>query len=194
MSDTLSQTQRSYNMSLIRGKNSKPEILVRKELHARGFRFRLHNKNLPGSPDIVLPKYGVAIMINGCFWHGHKGCKYATKPKSNVEFWEAKIARNRHRDEVTEAHLQALGWHVVTIWECELKGKSLATSRLDELVEEIRTTGVALLERKNLFKSNRIENQRKTKELMARQSQLEKEISALYPIPQRIKKVSMNDE
>ena len=130
-------------------------------------------------------------MLLAC---GHKGCKYATKPKSNVEFWEAKIARNRHRDEVTEAHLQALGWHVVTIWECELKGKSLATSRFDELVEEIRTAGVALLERKNLFKSNRIENQRKTKELMARQSQLEKEISALYPIPQRIKKVSMNDE
>ena len=194
MSDTRSQTQRSYNMSRTRGKNTKPEILVRKGLHARGFRFRLHNKKLPGSPDIVLPKYSVAIMINGCFWHGHKGCKYATKPKSNVEFWEAKIARNRHRDEVTEAHLQALGWHVVTIWECELKGKSLATSRLDELVEEIRTAGVALLERKNLFKSNRIENQRKTKELMARQSQLEKEISALYPIPQRIKKESMNDE
>ena len=194
MADKLSSTQRKYCMSRIRGKNTKPEILVRKELHARGFRFRLHNKNLPGSPDIVLPKYGVAIMINGCFWHGHKGCKYATKPKSNVEFWEAKIARNRHRDEVTEAHLQALGWHVITIWECELKGKSLATSRLDELVEEIRAAGVALLERKNLFKSNRIENQRKTKELMARQSQLEKEISALYPIPQRIKKESMNDE
>ena len=193
MSDTLSQTQRSYNMSRIRGKNTKPEILVRKGLHARGFRFRLHDRKLPGSPDIVLPKYGVAIMVNGCFWHGHKGCRYATKPKSNMQFWDAKIARNRHRDEVTEAHLQALGWHVVTIWECELKGKSLATSRLDELVEEIRTAGVALLERKNLFKSNRIENQRKTKELMARQSQLEKEISALYPIPQRIKKVSMNE-
>ena len=194
MSDTRSQTQRSYNMSRIRGKNTKPEILVRKGLHARGFRFRLHDRKLPGSPDIVLPKYGVAIMVNGCFWHGHKGCRYATKPKSNMQFWDAKIARNRHRDEVTEAHLQALGWHVVTIWECELKGKSLATSRLDELVEEIRAAGVALLERKNLFKSNRIENQRKTKELIARQSQLEKEISALYPIPQRIRKESKIDE
>ena len=181
---------RSKLMSRIRGKNTKPEVLVRKELHARGFRFRLHNKKLPGSPDVVLPKYGVAIMINGCFWHGHRGCKYATKPKSNVEFWEAKIARNRHRDEVMTAHLEALGWTVITIWECELKGKSLATSRFDELVEEIRTAGVALLERKNLFKSNRIENQRKTKELMARQSQLEKEISTLYPIPPRIKKES----
>ena len=181
-------------MSRIRGKNTKPEIMVRKGLHARGFLFRLHNKKLPGSLDIVLPKYGVAIMVNGCFWHGHKNCGYATKPKSNMGFWDAKIARNRHRDEVTEAHLLALGWHVVTIWECELKGKSLATSRLDELVEEIRAAGVALLERKNLFKSNRIENQRKTKELIARQSQLEKEICALYPIPQRIRKESKIDE
>ena len=194
MSDRLNPIQRHHCMSCIRGKNTKPEILVRKGLHARGFRFRLHNKKLPGSPDIVLPRYCVAIMINGCFWHGHKGCRYATKPKTNVEFWEAKIARNRHRDEVTEAHLQALGWHVVTIWECELKGKSIATSRLDELVEEIRAAGVALLERKNLFKSNRIENQRKTKELIARQSRLEKEISALYPIPQRIRKESKIDE
>ena len=88
MPDTLSQTQRSYNMSHIRGKNTKPEILVRKGLHARGFRFRIHNKSLPGSPDIVLPKYGVVIMVNGCFWHGHKGCRYATRPKSNVEFWD----------------------------------------------------------------------------------------------------------
>ena len=109
MPDTLSQSQRSYCMSSIRGKNTKPEILVREGLHARGFRFRLHNKKLPGSPDIVLPKYSVAIMVNGCFWHGHKGCRYAAKPKTNVEFWETKIARNRHRDEVTNAHLEALG-------------------------------------------------------------------------------------
>ena len=79
-------------MSSIQGKNTKPEILVRKGLNARGFRFRLHNKKLPGSPDIVLPKYGVVIMVNACFWHGHKGCRYATKPKTNVEFWETKIA------------------------------------------------------------------------------------------------------
>ena len=132
-------------MSSIQGKNTKPEILVRKGLHARGFRFRLYNKKLPGSPDIVLPKYGVAIMVNGCFWHGHKGCRYATKPKSNVEFWEAKIARNRHRDEVTEAHLHALGWHVITIWECELRGAASATSRLDALAEEIHKAGVTYL-------------------------------------------------
>ena len=190
MADKLSSTQRKYCMSRIRGKNTKPEILVRKGLHARGFRFRLHNKKLPGSPDIVLPKYGVVIMVNGCFWHGHKGCRYATKPKSNVEFWEAKIARNRHRDEVTEAHLHALGWHVIAIWECELQGAASATSRLDALAEEIHKAGVALLERKALYKSNRLEAQRKAREMKERQVLLEAEIDALYPIPKKVKMAS----
>ena len=193
MSDKLTNLQRHHCMSRIRGKNTKPEILVRKGLHARGFRFRLHNKKLPGSPDIVLPKYGVAIMVNGCFWHGHKGCHYATKPKSNVEFWEAKIARNRHRDEVTEAHLQALGWHVITIWECELRGKSIATIRLDALADEIREAGAQLLERKKHYKNSRADNQRKTRELMERQAKLEAEIDALYPIPKRIRKEARNE-
>ncbi len=184
---------RSQVMSHIRGKNTKPEILVRKELHARGFRFRLHNKKLPGSPDVVLPKYGVAIMVNGCFWHGHKACRYATKPKSNVEFWEAKIARNRHRDEVTEAHLHALGWHVITIWECELRGTASATSRLDALAEEIHKAGVALLERKALYKSNRLEAQRKAREMKERQVLLEAEIDALYPIPKKVKMESRTE-
>lgn len=186
--DNLSSSKRHLCMSRIRGKNTKPEILVRKGLHARGFRFRLHNKKLPGSPDLVLPKYGVVIMVNGCFWHGHKGCRYATKPKTNLEFWETKIARNRHRDEVTEAHLQALGWHVITIWECELRGKSIATSRLDALAEEIREAGAALLERNAISKNNRMVIQRKAREMMERQARLEAEIDALYPIPKRIKK------
>ena len=180
-------------MSSIQGKNTKPEILVRKGLHARGFRFRLYNKKLPGSPDIVLPKYGVVIMVNGCFWHGHKGCRYATKPKTNVEFWEAKIARNRHRDEVTEAHLQALGWHVITMWECELRGTASATSRLDALAEEVHKAGVALLERKTLYKSNRLEAQRKVRELMERQALLEAEIDALYHIPEKVKMESRTE-
>ena len=194
MPDTLSQSQRSYCMSSIRGKNTKPEILVRKGLHARGFRFRLHNNKLPGSPDIVLPKYGVAIMVNGCFWHGHKGCRYATKPEANVEFWETKIARNRHRDEVTNAHLEALGWHVITVWECELRGESILASRLDELAEEIREAGVAKSKLKELYKRNRAESKMALREMMERQAQLEKEINDLYPIPQRIKIDSRIDE
>ena len=187
MQDVLTLSQRHHCMSSIRGKNTKPEILVRKGLHARGFRFRLHNKKLPGSPDIVLPKYGVAIMINGCFWHGHRGCKYATYPKSNVEFWEAKIARNRHRDEVTNAHLEALGWHVITVWECELRGKSIVTSRLDALAEEIREAGAAQSKLKELYKRNRVESKMTLRVMMERQAQLEKEINDLYQIPQRIK-------
>ena len=194
MADKLTSSQRSHCMSRIRGKNTKPEILVRKGLHARGLRFRLHNKKLPGSPDIVLPKYGVAIMVNGCFWHGHKGCRYATKPKTNVEFWETKIARNRHRDEVTNAHLEALGWHVITVWECELRGKLIVASRLDALAEEIREAGVAKSKLKELYKRNRAESKMALREMMERQAQLEKEINDLYPIPQRIKIDSRIDE
>ena len=194
MEDKITPSQRSHCMSRIRGKNTKPEIMVRKGLHARGFRFRIHNKSLPGSPDIVLPKYGVAIMVNGCFWHGHKGCRYATKPKTNVEFWETKIARNRHRDEVTNAHLEALGWHVITVWECELRGESILASRLDELAEEIREAGVAKSKLKELYKRNRAESKMALREMMERQAQLEKEINDLYPIPQRIKIDSRIDE
>ena len=194
MLDKLTPSQRHHCMSRIRGKNTKPEILVRKGLHARGFRFRLHNKKLPGSPDIVLPKYGVAIMVNGCFWHGHKGCRYATEPKTNIEFWETKIARNRHRDEVTTAHLEALGWTVITVWECELRGKSEAASKLDALAEEIREAGAAHSNCKELAKRNRTEYRMTLMEMMDRQSQLEKEVAALYPIPSRIKKESRVDE
>lgn len=193
MPDILTPSQRHKCMSSIRGKNTRPEILVRKGLHARGFRFRLHNRKLPGSPDIVLPKYGVAIMVNGCFWHGHKGCRYATRPKTNVEFWEAKIARNRHRDEVTAAHLEALGWHVITVWECELRGVVKADVRIDSLVEEICQAGILRQKLDEQTKKSRREAKMKLKELLERQAQLEAEINAMYPIPSRIKKESTNE-
>jgi len=189
--DTLSLSLRSHCMSRIRGKNTKPEILVRKELHARGFRFRLHNKKLPGSPDIVLPRYGVAIMVNGCFWHGHKGCQYATKPKSNVEFWETKIARNRHRDEVTTAHLEALGWHVITVWECELRKNAGLNERLDALADEIVLAGEVKRQREALKRKTRMEAKREREEMLRRQAALEAEINSLYPIPRRIKLASV---
>ena len=190
MSDTLRQTQRSYNKSSIRGKNTKPAILVRKGLQARGFRFRLHNKKLPGSPDIVLPKYGVAIMVNGCFWHGHKGCRYATKPKSNVEFWETKIARNRHRDEVTTAHLEALGWTVITIWECELRTSSQLDDRLNTLTEEIRRAYETKRIKDRDKRQSRVLARKEREELLRRQAALETEIDLLYPIPKRIRRDS----
>ncbi len=180
-------------MSRIRGKNTKPEILVRKGLHARGFRFRLHNKKLPGSPDIVLPKYGVAIMVNGCFWHGHKGCRYATKSKTNIEFWEAKIARNRHRDEVTTAHLEALGWTVITVWECELRGRLESNTRLDKLANEIRFIGENKIQQEAVRQQNRSVTKKLREEVLRRQAQLEAEIALLYPVPKRIKRTSKEE-
>ncbi len=193
MADSLTTNQRRYCMSRICGKNTKPEILVRKGLHARGFRFRLHNKKLPGSPDIVLPKFGVAIMVNGCFWHGHKGCRYATKPKTNVEFWETKIARNRHRDEVTNAHLEALGWHVITVWECELRGKLESNARLDKLADEIRFIGESKIQQEAMRQQNRSMRRKLREEMIRRQEQLKAEIDLLFPIPTRIKKASLEE-
>jgi len=190
MTDKLTSLQRHKCMSSIRGKNTKPEILVRKGLHACGFRFRLHNKKLPGSPDIVLPKYGVAIMVNGCFWHGHKGCRYATKPKSNVEFWETKIARNRHRDEVTTAHLEALGWTVITIWECELRTSSLLDDRLNTLTEEIRRAYETKRIKDRDKRQSRVLARKEREERLRRQTKWEAEINSLYPIPKRVKDAS----
>ena len=181
-------------MSRIRGKDTKPEILVRKGLHARGFRFRLQDRKLPGRPDIVLPRWGVAIMVNGCFWHGHKRCRYATRPKANVEFWEAKIVRNRHRDEVTSAHLEALGWTVITIWECELKGKENAEIRLDALAEEIRSAGAKRLESDRQRKISRSAARKEREMIMARHTMLQAEIQEMYRIPRKIRIESLETE
>ena len=193
MPDPFTLSQRHKCMSAIRGKNTKPEILVRKGLHARGFRFRLHNKKLPGSPDIVLPKYGVAIMVNGCFWHRHKGCRYATKPKTNIEFWETKIARNCHRDEVTTAHLEALGWTVLTVWEFESRGRLESNTRLDKLANEIRFIGDNKIQQDARRLRSKTELKKMKQEILRRQAQLGAEIDLLFPIPTRIKKASLEE-
>ncbi len=111
---------RSYNMSRIRSKNTKPEMKLRKALHGAGFRFRVNVRRLPGTPDIVLAKYHTVVFVNGCFWHGHQGCSHYTHPKTNPEFWAAKVTRNQQRDAIDNARLKALGWQVITVWECEL--------------------------------------------------------------------------
>lgn len=108
-------------MASIRGKNTKPEILVRKFLFSRGFRYRLNHSRLPGHPDIVLRKYRACIFVNGCFWHGHEGCKYYVVPKTNTDFWVKKINRNKEHDKEVQQQLSSMGWHCITIWECELK-------------------------------------------------------------------------
>lgn len=136
--DIKSKEERSRNMSAIRSGDTKPEMLVRRYLHARGFRYGLHNRKLPGSPDIVLRKYKTVIFINGCFWHGHEGCKYYRLPKSNIEFWQEKITRNKERDAFDVSVLEAKGWKVLTVWECELRTIAQREDTLTRLVQDIK--------------------------------------------------------
>ena len=131
--DVHDKKTRSYNMSQIKGKNTKPEEKVRKYLFSQGFRFRKNDKRLPGTPDIVLPRYRTVIFVNGCFWHGHSGCKYFVWPKSNADFWKSKIEKNMIRDRIKDEELYALGWRVIVVWECELKSE-----RADESLEQLK--------------------------------------------------------
>ena len=135
--DVHDKKTRSYNMSQIKGKNTKPEELVRKYLFSQGFRYRKNDKRLPGSPDIVLPKYKTVIFVNGCFWHGHEGCKYFVWPKSNEEFWKNKIEANIARDQKKTKSLKGLGWKVIVVWECELKRTNRETA-LNRILIEIK--------------------------------------------------------
>jgi DNA mismatch endonuclease (patch repair protein) len=125
MADVHSPSVRSYNMSKIGGKNTKPEIIVRKFLFSKGFRFRLHKANLPGKPDIVLPKYKTVIFINGCFWHGHNHCKYSIIPQTRTQWWSKKIEINKSNDKKNKTKLTRSGWRVLTIWGCQLRGKKI---------------------------------------------------------------------
>ena len=135
--DTHSKEVRSYNMSCIKGKNTRPELKVRKYLFARGFRFRKNDKRYPGTPDIVLPKYKTMIFVNGCFWHGHQGCRYFVIPKSNTDFWLRKITRNITNDGKNTTLLKEMGWQVITVWECMLK-PAVAEETLEKLAKQIR--------------------------------------------------------
>lgn len=137
MSDVHTKEIRSYNMSRIRGKNTRPEIIVRKFLHSKGFRFRLHKKELPGKPDIVLSKYNTVIFVHGCFWHGHKNCKYFIIPKTRTKWWFNKIDHNRQKDIQNHNMLKQTGWKIITVWECELKPHN-AKNTLSRLAARIK--------------------------------------------------------
>ncbi|WP_126454370.1 very short patch repair endonuclease [Sulfuriflexus mobilis] len=130
MADKLSPQRRSEVMSAVKGKNTTPELRVRRVLHAMGYRFRLHRKDLPGKPDIVLPKYKLCIFVHGCFWHQHSGCKRATMPASNKAFWKKKLTGNFERDKKNTADLKSLGWQVCIIWECETKQQEVLEKAL----------------------------------------------------------------
>jgi DNA mismatch endonuclease (patch repair protein) len=133
MADVHSKEVRSYNMSRIRSKDTKPEMIVRKFLHAAGFRYRLHDKRLPGKPDIVLPKHNTVVFIHGCFWHGHVGCRYYVVPKTRTDWWLNKINSNILKDSHAATELKAAGWNVVEIWECQLK-----KSQLEQTLNNLR--------------------------------------------------------
>ena len=130
MADTITSERRSWNMSQIRGKDTKPELRVRSLLHRMGFRFRLHRKDLPGRPDIVLPKYRTVVLVHGCFWHRHPECRFAYMPKSRISFWSKKFKQNVERDKRNQQAMADLGWKVIVVWECELRNLKLLQKRL----------------------------------------------------------------
>ncbi|HRT89576.1 MAG TPA: DNA mismatch endonuclease Vsr [Bacteroidales bacterium] len=135
MADVHDKKTRSYNMSQIKGKDTKPEILIRKFLFSKGFRYRLYDKKLPGKPDIVLPKYKTVIFIHGCFWHGHENCRYFVVPKTRTDWWLSKINRNQQNDVDNLSRLKNEGWDVLTIFECELKDEKLNETMKNILVQ-----------------------------------------------------------
>ena len=136
MTDIKSPEARSHNMAAIKGRNTKPEEIVRKFLFSQGFRYRKNDPRLPGKPDIVLPKYRTVVFVNGCFWHLHQGCKYFVWPKQNAEFWRNKISGNAERDQWNYSALREAGWRVIIVWECELKKARNVT--LATLAQNIR--------------------------------------------------------
>lgn len=130
MTDTLTPAQRRRTMQAVKGRDTKPEWALRRRLHAMGFRYRLHDPKLPGKPDLVLPRWRAAVFVHGCFWHGHDCPRGARRPATNRAYWEAKIARNQARDAAAEEKLRAMGYRVLTVWECELKDADAAAARV----------------------------------------------------------------
>lgn len=137
MADTMTPEQRHRCMAAIKGKNTKPEMTVRKFLFAKGLRYRVNNRRLPGCPDIVLKKYKTVIFVDGCFWHGHEGCRFYRLPRTNQDFWRHKIAMNYARDYANNIELQLAGWRVIRIWECQIKTKSQQLVTLESLYRQI---------------------------------------------------------
>lgn len=138
MTDFLTPEQRSERMARIRGRDTQPEVALRRELHRAGLRYRLHAKDLAGKPDLVFPRYRAVVFVHGCFWHRHQGCSIATMPKSNTRFWQEKFLRNVERDRVTEARLRDDGWRVFVIWECQLSSTVRARETADRLLMAIK--------------------------------------------------------
>ena len=182
MSDNLTPSQRKLCMSNIHGANTQPELLLRRGLWGLGYRYRVNDKRLPGSPDIVLPKHRSVIFVHGCFWHGHKGCKNYTVPKTNTEFWKTKVKRNQERDQDVWRKLEAKGWSVIIVWECELE-KSRLQETVAHISAEIKANGAQYQQRQQERKAERerrrIERAKEKAELNAWKTELSEKFDSL---------------
>lgn len=180
MSDTLTPEQRHRVMAAVHSNSTKPEVVLRKALWSRGVRYRCNDKRLPGSPDLVLPKYRTVLFVHGCFWHAHQGCKSYTVPKSNTDYWTAKVANNRQRDQEVWRKLEAKGWYVIVVWECELKKKNFnetIQSVVDRLAQNGRACELARKERREA----RAAYWQERKERKEKESREQAELLSIYP-------------
>ena len=178
MADCLTSQQRHLCMSSIHSSSTKPEVKLRKELWSRGYRYRINDKRLPGSPDIVLPKYRSVVFIHGCFWHGHKDCPRYVVPKTNTEFWVNKVKRNQERDEEKWRQLEAKGWFVVIVWECELK-KMILDSTISRVEQELIGNRASFLRHNEERARNRQQRLAERKEQKNRRNLLVSEIKGI---------------
>lgn len=185
--------QRHDCMASIHSENTRPEQAVRRELWHRGYRFRKCVRTLPGTPDIVLPKYRTCIFVNGCFWHGHKGCSKFVMPKTRTEFWANKIARNQERDLVNIQRLESIGWSAITVWECELGKSSIENTmeKIESMLEENRTKWESYQAHRRESRKFAIEQARRRREINAI---IEAELKERFGIPERIRRLSRIDE
>ena len=175
MPDTLTPEQRHRNMAAIHSSSTKPELKLRRALWSLGFRYRINERHMPGKPDIVLPKYRTVVFIHGCFWHGHKDCKYYTVPKTNTEFWTAKVARNQQRDQEVWRQLEAKGWYVIIVWECQLKKPSFEET-VNRIAEETLQNGECFQADKSARKAARAAYLQEKKARKEREQVLAREI------------------
>lgn len=193
MPDRMTPEQRHDCMASIHSEDTRPEQAVRRELWHRGYRFRKCVRTLPGTPDIVLPKYRTCIFVNGCFWHGHKGCSKFVMPKTRTEFWKNKITRNQERDLINIQRLESIGWSAITVWECEL-GKPVidkTMEKVEAMLAENRTKWEAYQAHRRESRKFAIEQARRRREINAI---IEAELKERFSIPERIRRLSRIDE
>ena len=193
MPDRMTPEQRHDCMASIHSEDTRPEQAVRRELWHRGYRFRKCVRTLPGTPDIVLPKYRTCIFVNGCFWHGHKGCSKFVMPKTRTEFWANKIARNQERDLVNIQRLESIGWSAITVWECELGKSSIENTmeKIESMLEENRTKWESYQAHRRESRKFAIEQARRRREINAI---IEAELKERFGIPERIRRLSRIDQ